>query len=118
MKIKGVNPFERHVEKIVLLIVGVVFLGVVAMQFLVSPNQVDLGRGNMADPGEEIYAELERQAQALKGQITDPSPSMPDVQQADLLEAYEPPPLDDTIRAELTDYVARRKIEIGTDEIV
>ena len=35
----------------------------------------------------------------------------------ELLEAYEPPPIDDAIRAELTDYVARRKTEIGTAEI-
>ncbi len=89
MKIKGVNPVERHIEKVVLLVVGVVFLGVVAMQFLVSPNQIDLGGGDTADPGQEIYDELERKADALAGQITDPSPSMPDVQQADLLDAYE-----------------------------
>jgi trimethylamine--corrinoid protein Co-methyltransferase len=35
----------------------------------------------------------------------------------ELLEAYEPPPIDDAIRAELADYVARRKTEIGTAEI-
>ena len=35
----------------------------------------------------------------------------------ELLEAYEPPPIDDAISAELVDYVARRKTEIGTAEI-
>ena len=35
----------------------------------------------------------------------------------ELLEAYEPPPIDDAIREELVDYVARRKTEIGTAEI-
>ena len=35
----------------------------------------------------------------------------------ELLEAYEPPPIDDAIRAELVDYVGRRKTEIGTAEI-
>jgi trimethylamine--corrinoid protein Co-methyltransferase len=29
------------------------------------------------------------------------------------LEAYTPPPLDDAIRAELDDYVARRRRELG-----
>ncbi len=29
------------------------------------------------------------------------------------LEAYEPPPLDEAIRAELADYVARRRAELG-----
>ncbi|MEQ8770096.1 MAG: hypothetical protein RIB60_06265 [Phycisphaerales bacterium] len=104
MKIKGVNPIERHIEKIVLLIVGVVFLGVVAMQFLVNPNQIDVGGGNMANPGDELFAELDRKANALKGQIEDPNPSMPDVQQASLLDAYEegmsaPASVDSTLAA-------------------
>jgi trimethylamine--corrinoid protein Co-methyltransferase len=29
------------------------------------------------------------------------------------LEAYEPPPLDDAVRAELDDYVARRRRDLG-----
>jgi trimethylamine:corrinoid methyltransferase-like protein len=29
------------------------------------------------------------------------------------LEAYEPPPLDDAIRAELEEYVTRRRAELG-----
>jgi trimethylamine---corrinoid protein Co-methyltransferase len=32
---------------------------------------------------------------------------------AKTLEAYEPPPLDEAIRAELADYVARRRAELG-----
>ena len=35
----------------------------------------------------------------------------------ELLDAYEAPPLDDAVRAELTDFVERRKVEIGRDEI-
>ena len=35
----------------------------------------------------------------------------------ELLAAYEPPPLDDAVRAELTDFVERRKREIGTEDI-
>ena len=31
----------------------------------------------------------------------------------DKLEAYEPPPLDDAIRAELEEYVTRRRAELG-----
>ncbi len=104
MKIKGVNPIERHIEKIVLLVVGVVFLGVVAMQFLVNPNQIDLGGGAKANPGEEIFAELERSAHALEGQINDPNPSLPEVNQANLLEMYEagmsnPTSVDPTLAA-------------------
>jgi trimethylamine--corrinoid protein Co-methyltransferase len=29
------------------------------------------------------------------------------------LDGYQPPPLDDAIRAELDDYVSRRRIELG-----
>jgi trimethylamine--corrinoid protein Co-methyltransferase len=29
------------------------------------------------------------------------------------LEDYQPPPLDDAVRAELEDYVARRRAELG-----
>jgi len=29
------------------------------------------------------------------------------------LDEYEPPPLDDAIRAELADYVSRRRAELG-----
>jgi trimethylamine--corrinoid protein Co-methyltransferase len=29
------------------------------------------------------------------------------------LEDYQPPPLDDAIRAELEDYIARRRTELG-----
>ena len=29
------------------------------------------------------------------------------------LEAYEPPPLDEAIRAELEEYVVRRRAELG-----
>jgi len=30
-----------------------------------------------------------------------------------MLEAYEEPPLDDAIRAELEEFVVRRRIELG-----
>ncbi|GJM19041.1 MAG: hypothetical protein DHS20C14_12540 [Phycisphaeraceae bacterium] len=88
MKIKGINPIEKHVEKLVLLVVGVVFLGVVAMQFLVSPNQVEVGSGRTANP-DEIYGVLQERAEKLQAQIDDPSPNLPEVQRANLLEAYE-----------------------------
>lgn len=35
----------------------------------------------------------------------------------ELLASYEPPPLDDGVRAELADYVARRKRDIGSEDI-
>ncbi|MEZ6241466.1 MAG: hypothetical protein R3B57_00320 [Phycisphaerales bacterium] len=87
MKLKGINPIEKNIEKIVLGAVFVVLLAALAMQFLLKPNQVDVGGGRKVPP-ENIYLELANEAQQLKGKIQDRSPSLPDVQKTDLLERY------------------------------
>ena len=74
MKLKGINPIERHVEKIVLGLVFVALLAALAMQFLLKPNQVDVGAGRAVAP-ENIYLELAKEAEQLKGKIDDRSPS-------------------------------------------
>src|SRR4051812_31421349 len=51
MKLKGVNPIEQHVEKIVLVTVSGVFLLVVAAQFLYEPNKVKVGSAAPVPPG-------------------------------------------------------------------
>ncbi len=51
MKLKGISFFEQHVEKIVLGAVSVVFLGVVAMQFLYEPNTIKVGSAQAVPPG-------------------------------------------------------------------
>ncbi len=88
MKLKGINPIEKNVEKIVLGVVFLVLLAALAMQFLVKPNEVDVGGGRSVPP-ENINIELANEASRLQGQIQDRSPSLPEVKPTDLLERYE-----------------------------
>lgn len=87
MKVKGINPIEQHVEKIVLALVALVLLGVLSLQFLTQPNQVDVG--NRQVPPQSVFVELERQAEVLDSQLKNPSPPLPDVKQTDLVERYD-----------------------------
>jgi hypothetical protein len=65
MKLKGVNPFEQHVEKIVLVSVSAVLLVVVALQFLVAPNQIKIqGSSATVEPG-PAFRDVEQKAKAL-----------------------------------------------------
>ena len=43
MKLKGVNQFEQHIEKIVLGVVFLILLGVIALQFVTTPNNIEDG---------------------------------------------------------------------------
>lgn len=67
MKVKGVNPFEQHLEQIVLVVVSVVFLAVLALQFLWEPNRVKVG-GKDVPPGEAFSAARDT-AKSLKTKI-------------------------------------------------
>ena len=68
MKLKGVNAFEQHVEKIVLVAVSVVFLVVLAMQFLLEPNKVKVAGGQAVPPGKAFVA-IETKAKELQGKM-------------------------------------------------
>lgn len=87
MKLKGINPFEQHVEKLVLGVVGVVFLGVLAMQFLVSPNEVEYEGQKI--PPDAVLERLGGRADELLGKMTDPSPVLPDVETPDLSSRFD-----------------------------
>lgn len=65
MKLKGVNPVEQHIEKIVLVAVSAIFLLVVAAQLLYEPNKVKVGSGPAVPPGKAFLAADEK-ARALK----------------------------------------------------
>jgi len=86
MKLKGVNPIEQHIEKIVLGIMVLLLLGVVSMQFVQRPNDVQVGSRKVG-PG-QIYTVLESQAKQVNGQITDFNPALPEVASVDLVERY------------------------------
>ncbi len=86
MKLKGVNPFERHIEKIVLGLVLVILLGVIAMQFVTQPNAVKDG-GRTITP-DQVYMALAPQANQLQSQLTDQNPGLPAVESVDLVARY------------------------------
>jgi len=87
MKLKGINPIEQHIEKIVLVVMAVVLLAVLATQFLLQPNHVDVGGRKI--PPQDIFKTLENQANSLDAQLKDQSPALPEVPAIDLVERYE-----------------------------
>lgn len=86
MKLKGVNPIEQHIEKIVLGLVLFILLGVIAMQFVTQPNVVKDGTRVITPT--QVYSALEPQANQLQSQITDLNPAVPDVKPVNLVERY------------------------------
>lgn len=86
MKLKGVNPFQQHIEKIVLGLVLVILLGVIALQFVTTPNNIEDGGRSIAPA--QVYTSLESQANQLQSQITDLNPALPDVKPVDLVQRY------------------------------
>ena len=65
---KGDNFLEKHVEKIVLGIVGIVCLWLLVTRVLLSPNKV-LYDGQKLAPGEIDNRILSRQAESLKREL-------------------------------------------------
>ena len=76
MKLKGINPFEQHAEKIVLGLVSLVFLGVLAMQFLLQPNAITSG-GESLTPG-NVYRNIRGEATNVASQMEQGRPALPD----------------------------------------
>ncbi|MBL4809794.1 MAG: hypothetical protein JKY43_07025 [Phycisphaerales bacterium] len=87
MKLKGVNPIAQHIEKAVLGLTVVIFLGVISMQFVTEPNKVKINSSRSVSP-DQIYNELESKANALQSQISDLTPALPDVEPVNLLQRY------------------------------
>ncbi|MEM1185960.1 MAG: hypothetical protein AAGI53_13295 [Planctomycetota bacterium] len=83
MKLKGINPIEQYVEKAVLAVVAIALLAAVAVQFLFTPNQVDVQGGRSVAP-DRVLAELGVQADRLIGQVEDAEPELPEFQTPDL----------------------------------
>lgn len=87
MKVKGMNPAEQHVEKAVLALVALALLAVLAVQFLTQPNQVEVGPNNKVPP-QNVYVELQRQAESIDSQLKDAAPALPEVRPTDLAQRY------------------------------
>lgn len=76
MKLKGINPIEQHVEKIVVVLAGIVLLAVIAQQFLTNPNEVKIGSDTVSAP--RAYEPVKRAATALKSKLDASTPPLPD----------------------------------------
>lgn len=85
MKVKGINPIEQNVEKIVLGVAGVALLGVVAMQLL-GGSSVDVG-GETVEL-DRAYQPVKDEAVRVTAQMNEENPSMPEVPVVDLLGEY------------------------------
>lgn len=86
MKLKGVNPVEQHIEKIVLMVMLVLLLAVLAQQFVSRPNDIDVGGRSVAP--DQVYTVLEGDANRLDGQMKELNPSLPVIQDVDLIQRY------------------------------
>lgn len=71
-----VNPFERHVEKGLLVVAGLVLIGVIVMYVVTSPNKVEID-GQSVRPG-DIGARLSQKATDVRQTIRSARPEEPD----------------------------------------
>lgn len=88
MKLKGINPFEQHVEKIVLGGVGAVLLGVVAVQFLTQPNVVTVGKTQGIAP-ERAFDPVKTAAEDLQAKVRATTVPLPEEPKTQLLAEFE-----------------------------
>lgn len=90
MKLKGINPIEQHIEKAVVGVTGLVFLGVIAQQFLTQPNQVTVGNATL--PPERAFEPVKAAAAVLKGKMESSNPELApgiDAPGADLKKEFD-----------------------------
>lgn len=88
MGLKGINPFERHVEKIVVGISGVALLGVLAMQFVGGSSLVKVGRGAPVPPA-DAYKPVEQEAERLIARLESGRPELPEAPRTEILALFD-----------------------------
>ena len=89
MKLKGINPFEQHVEKIVLGGASAALLLVVAMQFTMQPNLVEPDAKAGKLPPARAFEPAKRQADLLLGQLDSSSVQPPEPVKLALRQEFE-----------------------------
>jgi hypothetical protein len=72
MRLKGVNPLEQHVEKIVVSIVAVVVLGIVTWQVVGPRSTVKIGAKDVTL--DQAYAQIEQRAREAQARMTRAEP--------------------------------------------
>lgn len=87
MKLKGINPIEQNLEWIVLAIVGLVFVGVLAMQILLKPNMVTIGSQTL--PPEQAFLPVEAKAKQVDAQLNASTVSLPEVEPVELATKFD-----------------------------
>ncbi len=90
MKLKGISAVEQHFEKAVVGTVGLVFLGVLGLQFLTQPNLVTVGKSASPVPPGEAYKPVEEAARSLQGRLEAAAGQalIPEEPKFDLLSQY------------------------------
>ncbi len=81
--------------------------------FLGSPHTMTRYTSEFHTPALSDWSNYEAWEEAGSTRVIDRATSA----WKELLEAYEAPPLEDAVRAELSEFVERRKREIGTEDI-
>src|SRR5262245_17415881 len=87
MKLKGINRFERYVDKVVMVVVALVALGVVAAQFFLQPNTITIGKSEVTL--ENAYKPVEDAANALKSKVNASTPDLPTPPKMDILQNFK-----------------------------
>lgn len=78
MKLKGINPFEQHVEKAVLGVAGAAFVGVMVWQFLLTKPTVKVG--TQAVPPGAAFEPAEAEAARILARMEQAAPELPAIQ--------------------------------------
>ncbi|MCC6678668.1 MAG: hypothetical protein IT436_16160 [Phycisphaerales bacterium] len=88
MGLKGINPFEQHVEKVVVGISGAALLVVLAMQFMGGSSAVKVGKGPPVPPA-DAYKPVEQEAQRLAARLESGEPELPPANKTEILSLFE-----------------------------
>ncbi|MFT3686492.1 MAG: hypothetical protein QM783_16500 [Phycisphaerales bacterium] len=76
MAVRGINPLEKHVEKIFLALAAAGLTGVVAWQVAGGSGTVKVNGADVQ--ADQAYASLESKAKTLQTQMRDPNPPLSD----------------------------------------
>ena len=89
MKLKGIKPIEQHFEKLIVIVLAVVFMLVLMMQCVVQPNMVEVGRPRVDIRPGSAYVPVAKRAGELKADMTKPDPTLPEVQTVDIASGFK-----------------------------
>lgn len=82
MKLKGINPFEQHVEKIIIGGCGAAFVGAMAWQFFFAEKTVKVGGADK--PVARAFEPAEEEAKKKLAKMDLPSPDAPELPKINL----------------------------------